>query len=131
MIKLSLPATIASILGKREHEDYQDVGHKMSVKDLYKLLGLTGSPMLYNYMSGKTKSIEAERAVVIHDKFGILVDHWNSAEELKQDATNTELSEQIAREPLKEIINDIVELEANEDVYSLRKGLRRIIARYY
>ena len=131
LIRLSLPATIASVLGKRKHEDYRDIGQLMNAKDLYKLLGLTGSPMIYNYLSGKTKTIDPERAVVLLDKFNVLVDEWLTPEELRADATNKELSAQIAREPIKDIINSIVEIEANEDIYALRKGLRKLIARYY
>ena len=130
-IKLSLPATIASILGKREHEDYVDVKQRMNIKDLYQLMGLSNSPMLYNYMSGKTEKIEPERALVILEKFNILVDLWLDEEELKEEASNTELSAQIAREPIKGIIEQIVEIESNEDIYALRKGLRKLIARYY
>ena len=131
IIRLSLPATIASVLGKRDHEEYRNVNQLMNTKDLYTLLGLTGSPMLYNYMSGKTKSIDPERAVVLLDKFNILVDDWLDETELREDATNKELSAQIAREPIKGIIEQIVEIESNEDIYQLRKGLRKLIARYY
>ena len=131
VVRLSLPASIASILGKRDHEGFRDVGQLMNAKDLYGLLGLTGSPMLYNYMSGKTKTIDAERAVVILDKFNILVEDWLTEEELRSDATNKELSAQIAREPIRKIIEEIVEVESNEDIYALRKGLRKLIARYY
>lgn len=130
-IKLSLPAAIASILGKTDHEDYVDVGQCMKIQDLYKLLGLSNSPMLYNYMSGKTEKMEAERGVVILDKFNILVDLWNSSEQLRTEAKNTELSAQIAREPIKAIVEQLVEIEAHEDVYSLRRGIRKLIARYY
>ena len=131
LIRLSIPAAVASVLGKKEHEDYRNIGQNMNVKDLYKLLGLTGSPMLYNYMSGKTKTIEPERALVFLDKFDILIDDWLEPEELRDDANNRELSAQIAREPIKGIIEEIVEIEANEDLYVLRKGLRKLIARYY
>jgi len=131
LIRLSIPAAVASVLGKKEHEDYRNIGQNMNVKDLYKLLGLTGSPMLYNYMSGKTKTIEPERALVFLDKFDILIDDWLEPEELRDDANNRELSAQIAREPIKGIIEEIVEIEANEDLYALRKGLRKLIARYY
>ena len=131
VVRLSLPASIASILGKRDHEEFRDVGQLMNAKDLYGLLGLTGSPMLYNYMSKKTATIDAERAVVILDKFNILVEDWLTEEELRSDATNKELSAQIAREPIRKIIEEIVEVESNEDIYALRKGLRKLIARYY
>ncbi len=131
MIKLSLPATIASILGKREHEDYIDIKQAMAIKDLYKLMGLSNSPMLYNYMSGKTEKIEPERALVLLDKFDILVDLWDSADTLRADAANAELSAQIAREPIKGLIEELIEVEAKEDEYALRRGLRKLIARYY
>lgn len=131
MIKLSLPATIASLLGKREHEDYIDIKQAMAIKDLYKLMGLSNSPMLYNYMSGKTEKIEPERALVLLDKFDILVDLWDSADTLRADAANAELSAQIAREPIKGLIEELIEVEAKEDEYALRRGLRKLIARYY
>ena len=131
VIRLSLPAAIASILGKKEHEEYRNVGQCMKIQDLYKLMGLSNSPMLYNYMSGKTAKIEPERAVVLLDKFNILIDNWLDADDLREEANNTELSLQIAREPIKGIIEEIVEIESNEDIYALRKGLRKLIARYY
>ena len=131
VIRLSVPAAVASVLGKKDHEAYRDIGQAMKIKELYKLLGLTGSPMLYNYMSGKTESIEPERAVVFLDKFNVLIDDWLDEAELRSDVTNRELSAQIAREPIKGIIEEIVEIEANEDLYALRKGLRKLIARYY
>jgi len=131
IIRLSLPAAIASVLGKREHEEFRDVGQLMNAKDLYKLLGLTGSPMLYNYMGGKTKKIEPERAIVLLDKFGILINDWLTDEELRGDVTNKELSLQIAREPIRQVMEELIEVEANEDVYALRRGLRKLISRYY
>ncbi len=131
MIKLSLPTAIASLLGKREHEDYIDIKQAMAIKDLYKLMGLSNSPMLYNYMSGKTEKIEPERALVLLDKFDILVDLWDSADTLRADAANAELSAQIAREPIKGLIEELIEVEAKEDEYALRRGLRKLIARYY
>ena len=131
VIRLSLPATIASILGKKEHDEYRNVGQCMKIQDLYKLMGLSNSPMLYNYMSGKTIKIEPERALVLLDKFNILVDTWLDEDDLREEANNAELSLQIAREPIKGIIEEIVEIESNEDIYALRKGLRKLIARYY
>jgi len=131
VIRLSLPAAIASVLGKRDHLDYRDVGQRMNIKDLYKLMGLSNSPMLYNYMSGKTEKIEPERAVVLLDKFNILVDLWLNEAELRADAKNTELSTQIAREPVRALMEELIEVEANEDIYALRRGLRKLIARYY
>jgi len=94
-------------------------------------MGLSNSPMLYNYMSGKTAKIEPERAVVLLDKFNILIDNWLDEDDLREEANNTELSLQIAREPIKGIIEEVVEIESNEDIYALRKGLRKLIARYY
>lgn len=129
--RLPLDSTVASILGRTEHEGYRDIGQFMKIHDLYKLIGLTNSPMLYNYMSGKTKKIEPERALVIFDKFNVLVDLWEDEEHLRREASNSELSAQIAKEPIKGIINEIVEIEAHEDPYAVRRGLRRLIARYY
>lgn len=130
-IRLPLDGAIASILGRKEHENYRDVGQMMKIHDLYKLLGLTNSPMLYHYMSGKTKKIEPERALILFNKFNILVDHWEDEDELERDANNSELSAQIAKEPIREIIEEIVEIEKHEDVYAIRRQLRQLIARYY
>ena len=131
MIRLSLPAAVASVLGNKAHEDYRDIGQNMLAKDLYKLMGLTASPMLYNYMSGKTKKIDPERAMVLFDKFEVLVDQWLTSEELIDDATNRENSLQIAREPIRGIIEEIVEIETIKEPYEMRRGLRKLIARYY
>jgi len=131
MITLSLPAAVASILGKRDHEDYKDIGHRMNIKDLYKLMGLSNSPMLYNYMSGKTENIEPERALVLLDKFNILVDIWDDPDTLRADAKNTEFSLKIAREPIRVVMEELIEVESSEDIYALRRGLRKLIARYY
>lgn len=128
---MPLGGAIASILGRKTHEDFRDIGQHMKINELYKILGLTNSPMLYNYMGGKTKNIEAERALVLFNKFNILVDQWDTPEQLEQDADNVELSAQIAKEPIKAIIEEIVEIEDNEDLYAIRRGLRRLIARYY
>ena len=38
---------------------------------------------------------------------------------------------QIAKEPIRGVIEQIVEIESHEDVYAIRRGLRRLIARYY
>jgi hypothetical protein len=82
-------------------------------------------------MSGKTKKIEPERALILFNKFNILVDHWEDEDELERDANNSELSAQIAKEPIREIIEEIVEIEKHEDVYAIRRQLRQLIARYY
>ena len=131
MIRLPLNVAITSLLGRKTDPNYRDLGHNMKIKDLYTILGLKGSPMLYHYMEGRTQSIEPERAMVLMDKFGILVDEWEDRDELERDATNAELSAQIAREPIVAIIDEIVTLESVTDVYRLRRGLRRLIAKYY
>ena len=131
MIRLSLAVAIASLLNKKEHEGYRNVGHNLNAKELYTLMGLKASPMLYNYMSGKTKTIEPERAIVLFDKFDILIDDWLTPEELQQDVTNRELSMQIAAQPIQEIIEEIVVVERLETEAQLRRGLRKLIARYY
>ena len=131
MHRLSLSTAVASILGKKDHEGYTDVGHLMTAKDLYKTLGLTGSPMLYNYMSGKTSTIEPERAKVFWDKFNILIDYWENPDDLDRDCTNVELSKKVAYEPIKEIVEELVKVEASEDYHDMKRGLRKLIARYY
>lgn len=130
-MRLPLDHAIASILGRKDHEGYRDIGQQMKIHDLYKILGLTNSPMIYSYMSGKTKKIEPERAMVLYNKFDVLIDKWATPEELERDATNVELSNEIAKEPIKAIIEEIVEIENSEDIYAIRRGLRRLIARYY
>lgn len=131
MTKLPLSSAVASLLGKKDHDGYQDVGQLMTAKDLYKLMGLTGSPMLYNYMSGKTKKIEPERAMILWDKFSILVDDWENPDDLQRDCTNVELSKQIANEPIKEIVEQLVEVESSDNYHDMKRGLRKLIARYY
>jgi len=132
MTKISLSGAVASILGKKDHEDYQEIGQLMGAKDLYTLIGLTGSPMLYNYMSGKTKNIEPERAKVFLDKFDLLIDLWDDPNTLRQDCTSTALSKQIAYEPIKGIIDYLVELEKEaEDNYEFRRGIRKLIVKHY
>ena len=128
---MGLSGAVASILGRKEHEGYREVGQNMKVQPLYKLLGLKGSPMLYHYMSGHTDTIEPERALVIYQKFDILIDLWLDIEELERDATNTEVSLQIAREPIREIIEEVVEVEQSTELETMRRGLRKLIAKYY
>ncbi len=130
MIRLSLDVAITSLLGRKTDPIYREVGQNMKLKDLYTMLSVT-SPMIYHYMTGRTKRIEPERAIVILNKFDILIDEWSDKDELMQDATNAELSAQIAREPIVAIIDEIITLEAVTDVYRLRRGLRRLIAKYY
>ena len=131
MVRLPLPATIASLMGKKDHEGYRNVGQFMTAKDLYTLIGLSASPMLYNYMSEKTKTIEPERALVIYEKFDILIDEWLTPEELREDCTNKEMSMKIAAQPIKEIIEEIVKVERLEGESQMRRGLRKLIAKYY
>lgn len=131
IMRMPLDGAIASILGRKDHDKYRDIGQQMKIQDLYKLLGLTNSPMLYNYMNGKTVKIEPERAKVILDKFSILIDTWLTEDELNTDAQNVELSNQIAREPIKDIIEEIVEIEANTELVPMKRALRKLIARYY
>ena len=131
MIRLPLGVAIASLLNKKEFKGYRNVGHNLNAKELYTLMGLKASPMLYNYMSGKTKTIEPERAFVIYQKFDILIDDWLTPEELQQDVTNRELSVQIAAQPIREIIEGIVDVERLDTEAKMRRGLRKLIARYY
>lgn len=130
-IRTSLSGAIASILGRTDHEGYRNVGQSMDVKSLYKLLGLTSSPMIYNYLSGKTQTIVAERAVILYETFGLLVDYWLTPEDLYIEASNTAVSKKLAREPFKEILEEIIVIEREEDCYEMRRGLRKLIARHY
>ena len=87
--------------------------------------------MLYHYMSGKTETIEPERALVIFEKFDILIDDWEDEEELRRDAVNTELSKQIAREPMVKVMEMLVELESALSMTTMKRGIRKILAKYY
>ena len=131
MIRLPLDVTITSLLGRKKDPLYRDIGHNFKVEPLYKLLGLKGSPMLYHYMSGKTETIEPERALVIFEKFDILIDDWEDEEELRRDAVNTELSKQIAREPMVKVMEMLVELESALSMTTMKRGIRKILAKYY
>ena len=131
MIRLPLNVTITSLLGRKKDPIYRDVGQNMKVEDLYKMLGLKGSPMLYHYMSGKTETIEPERALVILAKFDILIDEWADEEELTRDATNTELSKQIAKEPFIKVMEMLIELETSASMSTMKRGIRKILAKFY
>jgi len=131
VIRLPLDAAIASILGKRDHSGYRNIGHNMSVKSLYTTLGLTGSPMIYKYLSGGTKNIEPERALAILREFGVLIDTWLTEEELLASCTNKELSIQIASRPIQEVIEKVIEAEKLQGEGAIKKALRKIIAKYY
>ena len=131
MIRLPLDATITSLLGRKKDPIYRDVGHNFKVEDLYKLLGLKGSPMLYHYMSGKTENIEPERALVILEKFDILINQWEDVDDLRREATNTELSKQIAREPMTKVMEMLIEIETAMSMTTMKRGIRKILARYY
>ena len=132
IIRLPLQVAVISILGRKHDEGYRDIGHNMKNKDLYTMLGVT-SPMLYHYISGHTTKIEPERALVLLDKLGILIDDWKDREELERDATNAELSEAIAKAPINKVIDDLVELDetASDNHQRLRRGVRKLIAKYY
>ena len=131
VIRMKLSSAITSLLGRKKDPLYRDIGHNFKVEPLYKLLGLKGSPMLYHYMSGKTDKIEPERALVIFEKFNILIDEWEDEEELRRDAVNTEFSKQIAREPMTKVMELLVELESAMSMATMKRGIRKILAKYY
>ena len=131
MIRLPLDVTITSLLVRTKDPLYRDVGQNFKIDDLYKLLGLKGNPMLYHYMSGKTDKIEAERALVIYEKFDILIDQWADADELQREAVNTALSQQIAREPMIKVMEMLVEIETAMSMATMKRGIRKILAKYY
>ncbi len=130
-VRMCLAGAIASILGRRDHPEYREIGLHLKVQDLRKLLGLTGTPMIYSYLSYKTDKIDAERALVIYEKFNIIIDQWLTSDELKIEATNAELSKQIAKEPLKDILADVETAESKSTIEGVKRELRKIIARYY
>ena len=131
IIRLPLDTAIVSILGKKEDDRYREIGHFMPVKELYILMGLTSSPMLYNYMKGTSKRIEPERAWALYTHFNILIDEWLTPDELESDCTNREISLKVARRPIKDIIDEIVEIDSIEDERKMRRALKQLIARYY
>jgi len=131
MVRMPLDATIVSILGKKEDERYREIGHAMNIKELHNLMGLTASVMLYNYMNGKSTGIEPERAWAIYEHFNILIDDWLTPEELERDCTNKNMSQQIARRPIKDIIHAIVDIDGIEDERKMRRALKQLIAKYY
>ena len=131
MIRLPLDVAILSILGRRKEPKYRDIGHSMKVDDLYKLLGLKGSPMLYHYMNGNTENIEPERAIVILEKFDVLIDLWETEEELRREATNMEMSRQIINEPFIPLMEELVKLEEAVSITTIKRGIRKILARFY
>lgn len=131
VIRLPLDVAIASILGRKSHKGYRDIGHHMKVQDLYKLMGLTGSPMIYSYLGGNVKKIDPQRALVLLKKFNILVDFWLTPEDLMLDADNEVISEQIAYEPIREIIEEIVSIETLDNLQDIKRAIRQLIAKYY
>jgi hypothetical protein len=82
-------------------------------------------------MSGKTDNIEPERALVILVKFDVLIDEWEDEDELRREATNVELSKQIAREPFIEVMEMLVELENSASMSTMKRGIRKILAKFY
>lgn len=130
-IRLPLDSAITSLLGRKKDKLYRDTGYAFKVDTLYKLLGLKGSPMLYHYMSGKTEVIEPERALVIFEKFNILIDLWVDEDELRRDASNTEVSKQIAREPMKQVMEMLLEVESALSMTTMKRGIRKILVKFY
>ena len=131
MFNLTLKEAVVSVLGKREDPSFTDVGLRVTIGELYKALGLSATPMLYNYISGKTKDIEPERALVFLEQYNILLKQWNSPDELRADCTNRELGKKIAYKPIEEIMNELVELSQMDDDRQMRRGLLGLIARNY
>jgi len=128
VVRLPLDSAIASILGNKNHEGYREINQNMKVSDLRKLLGLTGTPMIYNYMGGKTKTIEPDRAIVLLTKFNVLITDWATADELILEAGNAAISAQIAYEPIREVMEELLVAERQPD---LKRAIRKIIAKYY
>lgn len=131
MIKLSVGGAIASLLGKTEHPDYQDVGYKLKVKELATVLGLTATPMLYHYMNGKTKTMEAERVLIIAKRFNILISDWGSIEEVEVDCASRDKASDMLKSTTNPILEEIIEIEKLQDLVDIKQALRRIIVRYY
>jgi len=131
MLRLSLRDTFASLMGRRELDGYRELGVKIKTKDLYLMLGLTDSPMLYKYRDGITKSISADKALVIFEMFDVLIDLWLTEEELRNDVKNSMGGKALVSRLYKPIIDELVVLDAIEDNDKLRRGFKRLIARYY
>ena len=129
-VVIPLDGAIASILGRVNHPNYVDIGHSMKVQDLYQFLGLSNSPMLYHYMSGKTKKIEPDRAIIILKKFNILINLWEDVEELKKETSNIEVSSRLMRGPVDKILSELEQIEQMADFYEMKKGIKILIGRY-
>jgi len=128
---MKLHHAMRSILGKKDENGYVDIGIQMGVNSLYKLLGLSSTPMLYNYANAKTLKIEPERALVILEKFDILIDLWSSEDALRADCTNRELGRKVAYAPIKEIIEDLLEVSKLGDCSEAHKALLAVIGKHY
>ena len=131
MVTLSIRHAVVSLLGKREEPGYVDVGMHYPINELRKLIGLKATPMLYNYISGKTQEIEPERAKVFLEKFDILINQWNSPEELLADCVNNKRAMEIAYIPIEDIMKELVNISQIEHENKLRRSLLGLIAKYY
>ena len=130
-VRLTLSEAVTSLLGKKTHENYREGFPTLKAVDLYRTLGLTGSPMLYKYMDKEDITLEPERARVFYDKFEILISDWATPEELIEDCTNKELGAKIAYEPIKEIVESLVSVDSIEDESDFRRAIKVIIAKWY
>ncbi len=129
--RLSLSQAVVSLLGKKTHSNYREGFPTMKAVDLYRALGLTGSPMLYKYADKDDITLEPERARVFLDKFDILISDWSTEEELINDCTNKEMGAKIAYQPIKDIVDGIVEADGIEDDKEFRRAIKKVIARWY
>lgn len=58
--------------------------HQLSNYKLAKMLGLKQQIMIKRYLNGEVKSANVKVSYAIYSVYGILVDSFNSVEELKQ-----------------------------------------------
>ena len=131
MFHLSVKTATRSLLGRKDKRDYVDVGIIMGTKELYKAIGLTDTPMLYNYEKGLTYKIEPERAMLFLEKFDILIDLWPTVDALRAECTNRRRGKELAYEPIKKIMAEIVKVSQIESCEDRQRGLLGLIAKYY
>ena len=117
--------------GNKAAPDFMDLGIEMKAVALYKTLGLTGSPMLYKYMDNEDITIDPERAKIFLDKFDVLINDWGTPEELLNDCNNRELGAKLAYEPIREIVDAIVDADSIDGDKEFRRAIKVIIAKWF
>jgi hypothetical protein len=90
-IRMSLKEATCSLMRAWKGEGGRDIGVALSIKQFTDIFDVT-NPMIYAYRDERVTSVTAERALVFLDKFNILLDEYNSAEELRNLVKNANAS---------------------------------------